>query len=159
MYKYSILFIFMLTFSLQAQLTAEKMSIDSGGGMVTVGTLVSLSTLGEGFVEETANGNLQISEGFISAGQLTSLGLDAYDPLLNVALFPNPTQDFVNIKSVENVAYTLTLYDTHGRKIELWQIDTTEYQINVAQLPTATYWLVLTDELNQQYKSFSLIKK
>ncbi len=51
-----------------SQTVIEKSSIDSGGDNTTVGTTTLLYTIGKVVVQETSNGTIHISEGFISVG-------------------------------------------------------------------------------------------
>ena len=44
----------------------EKFSIDSGGASASAGNIEILYTLGEVNVQESAAGNIQVSEGFIN---------------------------------------------------------------------------------------------
>lgn len=158
MIRIIIVLLFFAQLKIAAQLVAEKTSIDSGGTLTNVNTLQCISTVGETYVFEITVGNLNISEGFISPSMLISLGYKDYLPLLDVKIFPNPTQDFVQVVLKEKKDYTLTLYDMGGKIIKQLNEYTSEFELEVLELPTASYWLILTDNQSRQLESIQLIK-
>ena len=78
-------------------------------------------------------------------------------PNYEVTIFPNPTEDVLNIRTstFENVTYTL--YDAMG-KLVLQNILTAEQTpIQVSQLAPGSYSLTLNNE-TQNLKTFKLVK-
>ncbi|MDO5615282.1 MAG: leucine-rich repeat domain-containing protein [Cruoricaptor ignavus] len=69
-----------------------------------------------------------------------------------LAIYPNPTKDFIYIKS-DNIKIELaTLYDMSGKVI----LQSRTFPINVRAFPTAAYFLVLKTELGE--KVYKIIK-
>ena len=101
---------------LQAQ-TIEKFSIDSGGASATGGGIEVLYTIGEVNIQEITTGTIIISEGFISAGISGTLGVnDVEINNKNILVYPNPTSNFINIKT-NLLLEKVELYDVLGKRI------------------------------------------
>jgi len=142
-----------------AQLTIKKSSIDSGGAIAQTGTITMISTIGEVVVQENDNATIHLSEGFISPEIFQSLGLDNYDVLENISVYPNPTADFVRLNCTNNSSYSLRLFDLNGRMLLNKKFEGNSIQINLSSYAISTYMLVLTDTKNKRYTSFKVIKK
>jgi len=150
--------LFMSLFSF-SQTILEKSSIDSGGDSATVGSTTLLYTLGEVVVHETTNGNIHISEGFISASILDMLEISDYAELVGVSMYPNPTIDYVKINFSTNKIHLITLFDYSGKQLGVFQsgndfsfsLDMRKYSIGV--------YVVVVQNKHRQYKTFKLVKK
>ncbi len=109
MKRASILIALFIVYSGVSQTTLVKSSIDNGGATEKAGTTQILYTIGESVVQEQSNGNGHLSEGFISPKLLRSVGVKEFYPLEGVSVYPNPTIDFINISSTEDVV--IQIYD------------------------------------------------
>ena len=79
-----------------------------------------------------------------------------------IAIFPNPTTDFVNINmsgfELEDGQPTYQLYDLHGRLLQQSAIKQSETQISLYNLSSALYILQVSVN-NEVFKTFKIIKK
>ena len=66
--------------------------------------------------------------------------------VINLKCFPNPTRDFINV-TLNEEASELYLFDTTGKLILYKREEAKEYQLDLASLPNAIYYLkVLVNE-------------
>ena len=142
-----------------AQLTIEKSSIDSGGGVTQIGDAMIVSTIGEVAIQENTNATIHISEGFLSPQMVQTLDLNTFDLLKNIQVYPNPTVDFVTLTCTNTSSFTLRLVDWNGRVLLDKKFEGKSTQINLSDYANATYMLVLTDTKNKRYTGFKIIKK
>jgi len=159
MKQFFILLIGLLSASLWAQ-TAVKTSIDSGGGVVVTPNFTVIHTIGEVVVAEKAGGTLQVSEGFISAELVTALGVEDYTAWNSVTMYPNPTTEYVNVRFTEAGNYALELYDLKGILLNNYHTDDTDqYQIQVSDIASGQYLLLVRDNEQKRFKTFKLIRE
>ena len=113
-------------------------------------------TIGEVIIDTGSDGNNYITQGFHQSSW-NFTGLEDYAPNYEVSIFPNPTSEILNIKTsvFENVTYTL--YDAQGKLIIQNILSTEQTPIQVGQLTTGKYSLILSSK-NQKLKTFKLIK-
>ena len=113
-------------------------------------------TLGEVIIATETDGTNDITQGFHQTNW-NFLGLENHAPDYEATIFPNPTEDVLNIKtsSFENVTYTL--YDAQGKLVMQNILSTEQTPIQVSQLAPGSYSLTLNNE-TQNLKTFKLIK-
>lgn len=90
--------------------------------------------------------------------QLTTLGTD--DNVFNsntISVYPNPTNDVLHIKSIDNTLTNLVLIDLQGRKISEHKTNGNTYQINLQNLPSAIYLLQIETDKGKQ--TVKVVKK
>jgi hypothetical protein len=138
---------------------------------ISVSAQEVVSTQGESYSNASANINFTIGEVIINTGtdgtnDITQgfhqtnwnfLGLEDFAPDFKATIFPNPTQDVLNIKtsSYENVTYTL--YDAQGKLVMQNLLSSEQTPIQVSQLAPGSYSLTLNTP-QQQLKTYKLIK-
>jgi len=85
------------------------------------------------------------------------VGLEDFAPDYQATIFPNPTQDVLNIKTstFENVTYTL--YDAQGKLVMQNILSAEQTPIQVSQLAPGSYSLTLNNA-TQNLKIFKLVK-
>ena len=131
-----------------------------------------VSTQGESYSNASANIDFTIGEVIIATGTdgtnvLTQgfhqtnwnfLGVEDFAPNYEATIFPNPTEDVLNIRTstFENVTYTL--YDAQGRLVMQDILSAEQTPIQVSQLAPGSYLLTLNNE-TQNLKTFQLIKQ
>jgi len=143
-----------------SQTAIKKSSIDSGGATATNGNLAMVYTLGEVAVQENTNATIHISEGFLSADIISTVGLADYTQLAGVQLYPNPAVDFVTINFAETGNYNITVYDLLGKEIATYQANNTDTkQLAFKLLPKAVYMLLITNKQNKQFTFYKIIKQ
>ena len=152
--------IVLITITGFSQTTIDKSSIDSGGAIATNATVNVIYTIGEVAVQEATLGNIHISEGFISAKTMSSLGIANYTQLIGVTLYPNPATDFINIQFATRANYEISIYDLVGKELGVYHLTNSDTQrITINQLASAIYVVVLINKDAKQYKTYKIIKK
>lgn len=114
-------------------------------------------TIGEVIIATETDGTNNITQGFHQTNW-NFLGVEDFAPNYEAIIFPNPTQDVLNIKtsSFENVTYTL--YDAQGKLVMQNILSAEQTPIQVSQLAPGAYSLRLNNE-TQNLKTFKLIKQ
>ena len=145
--------------TLSAQTVITKSNISSGGGTTTAGTTRIIYTVGEVAVNETTQGTVHISEGFINPEFANETGLSDYrQNELNVSVFPNPAKDFVNVKFPDAKSYEIDLYSADGKIISTYTTNSTIEQIPVNNLSSGEYLMIVKNTSEKTFKTFNLIK-
>ena len=142
-----------------SQITIKKQSIDSGGALVQNGNIKMLFTVGELAVAEKISGTFQISEGFIDPNINFVLGLNQYEFLTGVNVFPNPVIDKIHIKFPDQNNYQIDIYDINGKILKSqFSNSNVEIIVNISDLQMADYFLVVKDNAHKKLKLFKLLK-
>jgi uncharacterized surface anchored protein len=83
--------------------------------------------------------------------------VEDFAPNYEAIIYPNPTEDVLNIRTntFENVTYTL--YDAQGKLIMQDNLSAGQTSIQVSELAPGVYSLTLNNE-TQNLKAFKLIK-
>ena len=113
-------------------------------------------TVGEVIINTGSNGTNDLTQGFHQTNW-NFLGVEDFAPDYQATIFPNPTQEVLNIKTsvFENVTYTL--YDAQGKLVMQNILSAEQTPIQVSQLAPGSYSLTLNNE-TQNLKTFKLIK-
>ena len=113
-------------------------------------------TLGEVIIATGTDGTNDLTQGFHQTNW-NFLGVEDFAPNYEAIIFPNPTEDVLNIKTsmFENVTYTL--YDGLGKLVMQDKLSAEQTPIQVSQLAPGSYFLTLNNE-TQNLKTFKLIK-
>ena len=113
-------------------------------------------TIGEVIINTGTDGTNDLTQGFHQTNW-NFLGVENHAPNYEATIFPNPTEDVLNIKtsSFENVTYTL--YDAQGKLVMQDILSAEQTPIQVSQLAPGSYSLTLNNE-TQNLKTFKLIK-
>jgi len=82
-----------------------------------------------------------------------ALGINDNGDKLEVTLYPNPTNNYLNIKINNNKDYLFKVYNSFGKLI----LTTNKHKINISQYPSGTYFLEVNNN-NNKYKKFKWIK-
>lgn len=102
-------------------------------------------TIGEVIIDTGTDGTNDITQGFHQTNW-NFLGVEDFAPDYEATIYPNPTQDVLNIKtsSFENVTYTL--YDAQGKLVMQDILSGEQTPIQVSQLAPGAYSLELIFE-------------
>ena len=113
-------------------------------------------TIGEVIIDTGTDSNNDITQGFHQTNW-NFVGLEDYAPNYEATIFPNPTEDVLNIRTdmFDNVTYTL--YDSQGKLVMQNILSAEQTSIQVSQLAPGSYSLTLNNE-TQNLKTFKLIK-
>ena len=121
-------------------------------------------TIGELVINTGTDGTNALTQGFHQTNW-NFLGLEDFAPDYQATIFPNPTQDVLNIRTstFENVTYTL--YDAQGKLVIQNILTAEQTPIQVSQLAPGAYSLELIFENSNdgplslsKRKTFKLVK-
>ena len=152
--KLSVLFLGLgLTAQAQQATTATGGNASGSGGTVaySVGQIVYTTNIGTTGSE--AQGVQQPYEISIV------LGIDNHSINLELSAYPNPTTNnlTLNVGKVELSTLNFQLYDISGKLIESRKIISSTETIGMANLPSTTYFLKVSNN-NNEVKIFKIIK-
>jgi hypothetical protein len=87
------------------------------------------------------------------------LGIDNHSTNLGLSAYPNPTTNYLtlNVGNFELSTLNFQLYDISGKLIESRKIISSSETIGMANLPSATYFLKVTNN-NKEVKTFKIMK-
>ena len=148
----TLLFLTLLT---TITVTAQEV-VSTQGDSYSNGTGSIDFTIGEVIINTGTDGTNDITQGFHQTNW-NFVGLEDFAPNYEAIIFPNPTQDVLNIRTstFENVTYTL--YDAQGKLVMQNILSGEQTPIQVSQLAPGSYSLTLNNE-TQNLKTFKLIK-
>ena len=114
-------------------------------------------TIGEVVINTGTDGTNDITQGFHQTNW-NFLGVDDHGQNYEATIFPNPTEDLLNIRTstFENVTYTL--YDAQGKLILHNILSAEQTPIQVSQLAPGSYSITLNNGIHN-LKTFKLIKQ
>ncbi|KQO21158.1 hypothetical protein ASF10_13615 [Flavobacterium sp. Leaf82] len=78
-----------------------------------------------------------------------TLDVATFDRVLKTTIYPNPTSDVVNISLVDNLKYTIFLYDTTGKLLLNDHFEGDQYQISIKDLSKGIYYIKVLDSDNK----------
>jgi hypothetical protein len=147
----------LVLFSLLTTLTVSAQEvIATQGDSYSNGSANIDFTIGEAIIDTGTDGTNDLTQGFHQTNW-NFLGVEDFAPNYEAIIFPNPTEDVLNIKTstFENVTYTL--YDAQGKLVMRDILSAEQTPIQVSQLAPGSYSLTLNNE-TQNLKTFKLIK-
>ena len=152
MIKTTLLFLMLLatlTVSAQEVVSTQGDSYSNGSGSIDF-------TIGEVVINTGTDGTNDLTQGFHQTNW-NFLGVEDHAPNYEVIIYPNPTEDVLNIRTstFENVTYTL--YDAQGKLVMQEMLSAEQTLIQVSQLAPGSYSLTLNNKA-QNLKTFKLIK-
>lgn len=148
-------FLGLLSFTMlgQESVNASGQNATGSGGSVSysVGQIVYTTNSGtNGSVAQGVQQPYEIS---------VVLGIEHLEINLAMTVSPNPTTNFVTLKvaNYEFESLTYQLYDLNGKQFFSGQTNTEETQIPIGNLPSAIYFLKVTNK-NKVIKTFKILK-
>ncbi|MDG1160265.1 MAG: T9SS type A sorting domain-containing protein [Flavobacteriales bacterium] len=147
----------LLLFSLLATGTVSAQEVISTQGDSYSNASANIDfTIGEVIIDTGTDGTNDLTQGFHQTNW-SFVGLEDFARDYEAIIFPNPTEDVLNIRTsrFENVTYTL--YDAQGKLVMQDILSTEQTPIQVSQLAPGSYFLTLNNE-TQNLKTFKLIK-
>lgn len=144
-----------LTLSVQAQ----QATTASGGNASGSGGTVSYS-IGQIIYTTITGSNGSAAQGVQQAFEISIvLGIENLQVNL-IRAYPNPTIDYLtlNVGNSDLSSLNFQLYDITGKLIENKKITSATETIRMENLPSATYFLKVTNN-NKEIKTFKIIKK
>ena len=113
-------------------------------------------TIGEVIINTETDGTHYMTQGFHQTNWFFA-GLENHTPSYEAIIFPNPTEESLNIKTstYKNVVYTL--YDAQGKLVMQNELFEEQTSLQVSHLAPGKYSLVLNNKTDK-LKTFKLIK-
>jgi len=141
-------------FTLTAASAQEVISTQGDSYSTTNGSIDF--TIGEVVIDTGTDGTNDLTQGFHQTNW-NFLGVDDFAPNYEAIIFPNPTQDVLNIRTSDFERVTYTLYDAQGKLVLQAELSSEVTPIQVSRLAPGSYSLTLNNE-TQNLKTFKLIK-
>lgn len=136
-------------------ISAQEVVATQGDSYSNATTTIDF-TIGETVINTGTNGTTDLTQGFHQTNWKFS-GLEDAKPDWVVSVFPNPASDVLTIQTTDFKDIDYTLYDETGRIVMQNQLLIESTTIQVNQLATGAYSLVLSNGV-QHLKTFKLIK-
>ncbi len=115
-------------------------------------------TIGEVVINTASNGTNDLTQGFHQT-HWNFVGLEDLEPNFDATIFPNPTDDFLNVKTDSFNSTRYTMYDQRGRKVAEGILTGEMTSIPVAQFQSGPYELTLSSSKDDTLlKRFKLVK-
>ena len=149
------------TTTLFAQSSSPEIISSSGG--TGQGTSIQIDwTLGELAITTIQNSAHQITQGFHQPNYIITSVEELPQEIGKITIYPNPTSDWLefNLDFTQNEKVQIQLINMQGKVI--WTISKQGMKItektNLAELPSATYFLHFLLDGNQYLKTFKVQK-
>ena len=141
-------------------LQAQEIPIASGGDAIGSGGTASYAVGQVVYITDTGT-NGSVAKGVQQPFEISVLtGINELGINLGLSVYPNPTTTFLRLQieneKVENLSYQLV--DLQGKIITSRKISANTSSITMENLPKATYFLRINNNL-QAVKIFKIIKK
>ena len=152
-----------LVFLILTAITSTAQEVVSTQGDSYSNTSGSIDfTIGEVVINTGTDGTNDVTQGFHQTNW-NFLGVEDHAYNYEATIFPNPTEDLLNIRTsmFENVTYTL--YDAQGKLMLQDKLSAEQTLIQVSQLAPGSYTLTLNKTMREHQdlllKTFKLIKQ
>jgi len=140
-------------------LHAQESPTASGGDATGSGGTVDYS-VGQVAYITNVNASGTVSQGVQQAYEIFTVGIQESELNISLSVFPNPTADnlTLQISDYNNEKLSYQLYDMRGELLNNGRVSGQQTQINTASLPSATYFIHVVNQKNEQVQLFKIIK-
>lgn len=138
-----------LTLNAQEVISSQGDSYSNANGSVDF-------TIGETVIFSGTDGNHDITQGFHQTNW-DFLGLEDHNPSVQVSVFPNPTEEFINVRTEGLEAGHYKMMDAAGRIVLTGELSHDETNLDVRKLDSGNYNLLLLSN-GEPVKTIKLIK-
>lgn len=152
MKKKSILLLTLLT---TLSVTAQEVVSTQGDSYSNANGSIDF-TVGEVVINTGTDGTNYITQGFHQTNW-NFLGIENNAPDFEATIFPNPTEDILNIKSSKFEDVTYILYDAQGKVVVQDKLSEELTLIEVGHLAPGNYSISLNNK-TENLKIFKLVK-
>ena len=144
-----IIFVSFLTFTAQQVISTQGESYADSSASINF-------TIGEVVTNTETDGTNDLTQGFHQTNW-SFVNIENHVPSYEAIIYPNPAEDFLNIQAslYEDVSYVL--YDEMGKLILQGRLLTEKTSLEVSQLATGRYSLILNNS-KENLKTFNIIK-
>lgn len=137
-----------------------QVSANSSGGEAKGSGGTASYSIGQVFYTANEYSLGSVSQGIQHAYEI--FVVDVKKTTLNISLstFPNPTSNnlTVNVGDFRNEKLFFQLVDAQGKMLNNGPLTTKQTQINTSSLPSATYFLNISNQENIKVQSYKIIK-
>jgi len=138
-------------------LHAQESPTASGGEATGTGGTASYS-VGQVVYTTNTGTNGSVAQGVQQPYEIyTTVGINETSINLELSVYPNPTTNYLTLKTDDNANLSYQLYDLQGKLIENKKVSSNATNISLEGQPTATYFLNVVKN-NQIVKTFKIIK-
>tara|TARA_B110001450_G_C17355737_1_gene373460 strand:+ start:116 stop:583 length:468 start_codon:yes stop_codon:yes gene_type:complete len=113
-------------------------------------------TIGEVVTSTVSNSERTLTQGFHQTNW-SFVSIENHVPNYEAIIFPNPTDDFLNIKAISFKNVNYSLFDEMGKLVFNGTLYSEKTSLDVSKLHTGLYSLVLNNPENK-LKTFNIIK-
>lgn len=113
-------------------------------------------TIGEVVTSTVSNSERTLTQGFHQTNW-SFVSIENHVPNYEAIIFPNPTDDFLNIKAISFKNVNYSLFDEMGKLVFKGTLYSEKTSLDVSKLHTGLYSLVLNNPENK-LKTFNIIK-
>ncbi len=137
--------------SMNAQ-TISAGTIGSFAGSANNSTITIDYSVGENAISTISNASNCVTQGFLQPKLIISTGIIEVSKNNEISVFPNPTTDYVLIKSTEQVSWII--YDEMGKTVLLGDYN----KIETSQFTLGVYYLEISSKVSGYKHTINLIK-
>ena len=150
----------LVTGLLWAGLAQAQESLNASGGDATGSGGTIAYSIGQVVYTTNTGASGRISQGVQQAYEIFTVGIKETELNILLSVFPNPTSDNLSmqISDYNNEKLSYQLFDMQGKLLSNGQVTAPQTQINTASLPSATYFIKVVNQENNQVQSFKIIK-
>ena len=138
-------------------LHAQETIPATGGEAIGTGGTASYS-VGQVVYTTNTGTNGSVAQGVQQPYEIsTTVGINETSIILEMSVYPNPTNNYLTLKVEDNANLIYQLIDLQGKVIENKKVNSNSTTITMEALPKSTYFLTVTDNKNT-VKTFKIIK-
>lgn len=138
-------------------LHAQETPTATGGEASGTGGTASY-TVGQVAYTTNTGTNGSVAQGVQQPYEISvTTGVNETSINLELSVYPNPTTNYLTLKTEDNSNLSYQLYDMQGKVIENKTVNSNATTISLEGQPTATYFLNVVKN-NQTVKTFKVIK-
>jgi hypothetical protein len=138
-------------------LHAQESPTATGGEATGTGGTASY-TVGQVVYTTNTGANGSVVQGVQQPFEIsTAVGINETGINLELSVYPNPTANYLTLKTEDNTNLSYQLYDMQGKLIENKIVNSNATNISLAEQPSATYFLKVVKK-NQIVKTFKILK-
>jgi hypothetical protein len=120
---------------------AQELNVLAASGNYSESSNYSIAwTLGEVVTSTLTFPNNHVTQGFHQS-DIYVVGVEEYQQL-NISVYPNPTNDIINVRSDEDTE--MSLYDMQGKLVHLYSVNSTVSTIDISYLERGAYLLLFS---------------
>jgi len=132
--------------------------ISSAGDNFTNSTLSISWTIGEPVTKTVSNSSNILTQGFHQSKLNITEIYNINSEEVSISLFPNPTQDFVNLKVEDYENLSFQLFSFNGKLIQTNKIFSKKTEIKMNNLSASAYFLKILKG-NKLIKTYQIVKQ